>query len=207
MPRVFVPTVSAGAVTRRRASRAGLALAVLATVLGACVAPPPPRRAPPPQRVVAPPPAPVTDVVAYPSQGQSEQQLDRDRYECHLWAVKQSGFDPSVPGVPAHQQVRVVRAPPGPPPGAEVVGGAVTGAVLGAVIAGPRDAGGGAAVGALAGAAVGAVAESARADQRRQEEEAVADRHAARNAAADQQAGAYRRAISACLEGRGYTVR
>ncbi len=39
-----------------------------------------------------------TELFAYPKQGQSEEQTDRDRYECHLWAVQQSGFDPSEPG-------------------------------------------------------------------------------------------------------------
>jgi hypothetical protein len=38
-----------------------------------------------------------TQVFAYPRQGQSEQQADRDRYDCHLWAVQQSGFDPAEP--------------------------------------------------------------------------------------------------------------
>lgn len=38
-----------------------------------------------------------TQVYAYPKQGQSEQQADRDRYDCHLWAVEQSGFDPAEP--------------------------------------------------------------------------------------------------------------
>ena len=28
-------------------------------------------------------------------QNQSERQLDRDRYECHGWASKQTGYDPS----------------------------------------------------------------------------------------------------------------
>ena len=39
-----------------------------------------------------------TQLFAYPKQGQSEAQADRDRYDCHLWAVKQSGFDPTEPG-------------------------------------------------------------------------------------------------------------
>jgi hypothetical protein len=33
----------------------------------------------------------------YPAKGQSQAQQDRDRYECHSWAVKQTGFDPSRP--------------------------------------------------------------------------------------------------------------
>jgi hypothetical protein len=39
----------------------------------------------------------------YPKQGQSKEQQATDRYECHRWAVEQTGFDPSKPGgdVPA----------------------------------------------------------------------------------------------------------
>jgi len=35
------------------------------------------------------------EVYAYPSSGQSEEQQSTDRYECHKWAVAQSGFDPT----------------------------------------------------------------------------------------------------------------
>jgi len=35
------------------------------------------------------------DVIAYPAKGQSAEQQSRDRYECHSWAVSQSGFDPA----------------------------------------------------------------------------------------------------------------
>jgi hypothetical protein len=31
----------------------------------------------------------------YPLKKQSKQQQDKDRYECHSWAVEQTGFDPS----------------------------------------------------------------------------------------------------------------
>ncbi len=50
---------------------------------------------------VAPPPAAVgTDLIAYPKDGQSKdgQSAERqatDKYECHRWAVSQSGFDPT----------------------------------------------------------------------------------------------------------------
>lgn len=33
----------------------------------------------------------------YPKKGQSEEQQTQDRYECHRWSVKQTGFDPSQP--------------------------------------------------------------------------------------------------------------
>ncbi|WP_088743839.1 hypothetical protein [Cobetia sp. QF-1] len=34
--------------------------------------------------------APAVDVIAYPSKGQHEDQIARDRYECHRWANQQS---------------------------------------------------------------------------------------------------------------------
>ncbi|HEU4617967.1 MAG TPA: hypothetical protein VFV10_07990 [Gammaproteobacteria bacterium] len=32
----------------------------------------------------------------YPSAGQSEKQMADDRYDCHVWAVDQSGYDPTL---------------------------------------------------------------------------------------------------------------
>jgi hypothetical protein len=41
----------------------------------------------------------------YPKLGQSTDRQSADRYECHRWAVDQSGFDPTQPGgnVPENQ--------------------------------------------------------------------------------------------------------
>jgi hypothetical protein len=36
-----------------------------------------------------------SNVYAYPKDGQSDEQQSTDRYECHRWAVAQSGFDPT----------------------------------------------------------------------------------------------------------------
>jgi hypothetical protein len=36
-----------------------------------------------------------SDVYVYPRNGQSEQQTNTDRYECHSWAANQTGFDPT----------------------------------------------------------------------------------------------------------------
>jgi hypothetical protein len=33
----------------------------------------------------------------YPSRGQSQAQQDKDRYECHQWAVEQTDYDPTQP--------------------------------------------------------------------------------------------------------------
>jgi hypothetical protein len=155
--------------------------------------------APPPRRTVVATEPVATRVMVYPAHGQSADQQERDRYECHLWAVKQSGFDPSQPGVPAGERVVVQ---PGAPPGAGTAVGAVAGAILGAAIAGPRDAGAGLAFGAITGAVVGSASDANAANQAAHEQ-AYYDRDYQRNVAG---AKNYRRAISACLEGRGYTI-
>lgn len=117
----------------------------------------------------------------YPAKGQSQQQMSKDEYECHQWAVSSTGYDPA--------------AASGAQPGrAGLVGGAARGAALGAIggaIAG--DAG----TGAAAGAAVGAAGRLLGNRRRR-----VEYNHA--KSAADQE---FSRAYAACLEGRGYTVK
>ena len=40
----------------------------------------------------------ASDLIAYPKNGQSEEQLGKDKFECHRWAVGQTGFDPTQPG-------------------------------------------------------------------------------------------------------------
>ena len=35
-------------------------------------------------------------IIVYPAAAQSEEQTGRDRYECHLWASKETGFDPTM---------------------------------------------------------------------------------------------------------------
>jgi hypothetical protein len=183
----------------------GLMSAVTAAaivLLTGCVVAPPPRPAPPPP----PPDKPITDVYAYPQNNQTPDQQERDRYECNSWAVQQSGFDPSGPNVPPHDRYRVVAV--GPAPGSGTAVGAITGGILGALIAGPRNAGAGLVVGAVAGGVVGTAAEQ----QQRAEADAQAQqindaRTAQQMAVIDANAARYRRALGACLEGRGYTVK
>ncbi|AXM96584.1 DUF6515 family protein [Pseudomonas plecoglossicida] len=50
----------------------------------------------PPAPVPAAPAANAYDVVAYPMHGQGQEQQEQDRYQCHRWAVSQSGFDPAT---------------------------------------------------------------------------------------------------------------
>jgi hypothetical protein len=137
--------------------------------------------------------------MVYPARGQTQDQLERDRYDCHVWAVQQSGYDPSRPGLPPGERVVVQ---PANPPGTGTAVGAIAGAILGAAIAGPRDAGAGLLLGGITGAAVGTVSD-ANAQAQANAEQAQYDRGAAY---AEQGSANYRRAIGACLDARGYTI-
>lgn len=172
-----------------------LMLMLAAALLAGCATQPPPRRV---ARQSPPPP----QVYVYPQYGQSPARADRDRYECHVWAVRQSGFDPARQPAPTYSRSRVV---PAQSANQTVAAGAATGAVLGAVVARPGDAAKGAIIGAMAGTVLGAVAANA------QEAEAARigqqlDSRRGGNRIEGEGAG-YRRALSACLEGRGYSVK
>lgn len=168
--------------------------------LAACASQP---RAPTEPARAAPPPPP-TQIYFYPTKGQSAAQQDRDRYECYLWARKQTGFDPSAPQLAPHQRLEVT---PMPPAGHDTAVGAATGAVLGAVVSPPGRGAEGAVVGAVAGAVVGAASDAARQEQAERVQDRYDRRDALRAARIEQRASSYRRAMAACLEGRGYTVR
>ena len=142
------------------------------------------------------------DIYIYPAKGQSHEQQDRDRYECHSWAVKQTGFDPSRAQA-ATSDAHAVSNQPLPPQG-HIARGAARGAALGAVggaITG--DAG----TGAAAGAAMGGLAGGMRRRQQRlqQNQQQQVNAQAAANSNQGQR-NAYHRAMAACLTGRGYTV-
>jgi hypothetical protein len=176
-----------------------LAGSTVAMLIG-CAAEPMPMPAPPPPTVA---PLPDTRVYVYPAAGQSAEKLDQDRYECHMWAVRESGFDPSVAQAAPHQRVEVVAMPP---PGTNTVAGAATGAIIGAAVSSPYQTGSGALIGAAAGALLGAASDSARAQQAAQTQQHINAANDQRDYGLDQLAGNYRRALSACLQGRGYTV-
>jgi hypothetical protein len=190
----------------RSSVRIGLPLLLGLLGLAGCVAEP--TRPVVVRQEAPPPPPPDTNVYFYPTQGHSPspEQQDRDKYECNGWAVQKTGFDPSLPNLPPHQRVRVVAG--GPPPGAGVAAGAVTGAVVGVAVSDRHNTGPGALIGAIAGAAIGGAAEAQRAEQQdRMEAQANANANDAQAAALERKASNYRRAMSACLEGRGYSVR
>lgn len=153
------------------------------------------------------------DIYVYPTQGQSSEQLGKDRYECHRWAVTETGYDPMR--IADMEPPRVVRVPvPENRAQGATAAGAVTGAVAGGVIgAGSHHHGGGEGVviGAVLGTIVGAAMEDKGEREARAQADAAAQQQAdklARNRAERSLLRAnYHRALSACLEGRGYTVR
>lgn len=49
-------------------------------------------------------------VYFFPTQGQSSEQQDRDRYDCHIWAVTQTGYDPSRRAVSPSERTVVLPA-------------------------------------------------------------------------------------------------
>jgi Glycine zipper len=139
------------------------------------------------------------DLVIYPAKGQSQEQLDKDKYECYSWAKQQSGFDPM-------QQPKATEPPPQQQAqqGGVVRGGA-RGAAIGAVggaIAG--DTGKGAGIGAATGALAGGMR---RRDQQRQQQQAEQQWAQQQAATYTKNRDGYNRAYGACLEGRGYTVK
>ena len=128
------------------------------------------------------------DLMVYPAKGQTSDQLSKDRYECHAWAVNQSGFDPS--------NAQAYQASPQPQQKGEVLRGGARGAAAGAAIGAiAGDAGKGAAIGAAAGGL-------------KKGFQKIDNNRNAQNQPAATAPGldAYNRAISACLSGRGYTV-
>jgi hypothetical protein len=164
---------------------------VLLGLLSACVTPPP--------RTYAVPAPPPQRVFVYPAHGQSPEQTERDRYECHTWAVQQTGVDPSRADASAYERVIVQ---PSTPPGSNAVGGAIAGAIIGSIIGGPRNAGAGLLLGGATGAVIGSAADANAQQQARMTQQQINQSAAEGRARGD----AYRRAIGACLQGRGYTV-
>ena len=129
----------------------------------------------------------------FPTNEQSQQQQKVDEFECYKWAMEQTGIDPlNLPKVEAEVQS-------GPTGGA--VKGAARGAAAGAAIGAiAGDAGKGAAIGATAGAMGGRRGgKQAQAQQNQQAQANVA-------AAEAETKNTFKKAFSACLSGKGYTI-
>jgi hypothetical protein len=139
------------------------------------------------------------EMFIYPQKGQSQEQMEKDKYECYTWAKKQTGFDP----------MEVPKATEPPPPQEAKKGGALRGAAGGALLglgigAIAGDAGKGAAIGGLSGGVIGGARSQEQKRQQAQAEQQWAEEQAAQYA---HKRNSYNRAYGACLEGRGYTVK
>jgi hypothetical protein len=133
------------------------------------------------------PPKPM----AYPASGQTSQQQSSDDGTCYAWAKQQTGVDPMTASAP----------PQAAAPQGQRVKGAAGGAAAGAVVgAATGDAGHGAAVGAAAGTVAGGVAHR---QQRRQ----TAAANSQAQAISSQEMASYNQAWSACMQGKGYSVK
>lgn len=149
--------------------------------------------------LMAPVTAPLAlDVFAYPAEGQTQEQQDRDTFECHNWARDQSGFDP----------MRTPQASTPPPQeestGPGLLGGAAIGAgagVIGGAIAG--SAGRGAAIGAATGGLLGGLRSR---NQNNRNQQAQQDWERQQVAQYQQGRDDFNRAFTACMTSRGYTI-
>ena len=187
--------------TAVRLGKALLLLGIFST-LTACIVVPsrgPYHRYPHSGHRVVEAPKPVTAPPMYfvPERGQPQTVQERERFECYRWASKEARFDPGMtttylPAAPMRRNAD----------GIEVVSGAATGALVGAAVSSSGRSPEGAVIGAIFGALLGAASQDARA---RADEQAQA-RHAAAVQDAQAPMQSFRRAMSSCMEGRGYRV-
>ena len=134
---------------------------------------------------------PARAIYVYPAKGQSEEQQQRDKFDCSQWATQQTGFDPTNP---QRVQTAQTRQRGGALRGA--AGGAALGAVGGAI---GGDAGKGAAIGAGVGAGVGMMRRNRSIREQQQEQAQINQNY-------NNQIGSYNEAYGTCLKGKGYSV-
>ncbi len=134
--------------------------------------------------------------IVYPAKGQTPEQQQKDTAECNGWAKQTTGIDP----VALAQQASSESASPAPQGGRlrGAAGGAAAGAIIGEIA--DDDAGKGAAIGAVVGTIGGGARQRRKADAQQQQQQQAQQQvqHAL---------STYNRAVSACLEGRGYTLK
>lgn len=132
---------------------------------------------------------------AFPAKDQTSQQQQSDEAACYSWAKQDSGFDPIAAGSNA------VASGYSAPPASLGIRGAAAGAAGGAAIGAiAGDAGKGAAIGATAGGIRGRMVQRRAQAQAQQQAQAKSQ---------TQKAGLenFKRAFSACMEGKGYSVK
>jgi len=132
---------------------------------------------------------------AYPAKSQSQQQQKIDEFECYKWAMEQSGIDPlNLP------KVEAAPAQTGPTGGAVkgAARGAAAGVAIGAIAGDPGE-------GAAIGAATGAMAGRRRGKQAQNQQNQQAQANAANQE--QEMKNTFIKGFSACLEGKGYTIK
>jgi hypothetical protein len=141
-------------------------------------------------------------MVVYPAQNQTKEQQNADEQACYAWANQQTGIDPAKVKPNTDSAARAAGAKMDSAATGAAVGGAARGAAKGAAIGAiAGDAGDGAAIGAAAGAVAGRRAKRRAVSQAEQQGAAQAQAQAA------QQIDTFKKAMAACLEGKGYTIR
>jgi hypothetical protein len=160
------------------------------------------------------------DLFAYPPQGRTPAQQQQNQYECHQWAVAQTGFDPvqfAAQGTTTAPTSAVTAATEKPAAtqgksGRAAVGGAAQGALIAEASGG--DAGTGAASGAAAGLLRSRIAErkaaaekaAAQAQSQTLAQQSAAQQQSAKAKEVEARQQAYQRARGTCFRARGYTV-
>lgn len=169
----------------------------------------------PPAPTPAQSPAKSAGLYVYPKNHQTSELQLKDETECYASAKESSGVDPQAPLPPAgstEQQQATQKPQKNVPKGGAIAGsakGAAGGAAIGAIAG---DAGQGAAIGATVGAVGGRrkqkKAEKAT-EQQAAQQQAQAQQHAQAEVASQHQASldSFKRAFSACMDARGYSVR
>jgi hypothetical protein len=131
----------------------------------------------------------------FPAEGQTKEVQDADEMACYNWAKEQSGIDPINP---PDVQVEAVDTSPDGTAVRSAARGAAAGAAIGAIAG---DAGKGAAIGAAAGGMGGIRAKRVGdAQQQQQNTQAAASQEKA-------MMDSFKKAFTACMEGKGYTVK
>ena len=142
------------------------------------------------------------DMFVYAADGQDAYQQSLDELECYAWADEQSGINPMKIDANAEAAAAAARKETADATTGAAVGGAALGAAGGAAVGAiAGDAGKGAAIGAVVGGVRGRGAKKGAEQQAAQAGAAQAE------AAAAEQLETFKRAMSVCLEGRGYTVK
>ncbi len=128
-----------------------------------------------------------------PANGQTQEQQQRDQYECHEWATKQTGVDPVAL---AEQKLKTPGAKEG-----EGAGGGSHGAAIGA-LRGAES--GDAAAGAARGFGIGRLVAMAKARRQLNEQKSAGGQD---SASLQEQLDRYDKAYTTCLSARGYNVK